>query len=127
MRGERITRMAKDTDLQTWLKSWAEWAEREGPGFSSATVIYHHSMNQFQGGFGSRIPTGVIPPRSLEKIVLAMNMASENRHKVKYITAMQHYYLYGFPLAAYKLDKPIRILRRWKTRGEDILRRQLKA
>lgn len=111
------------------MKEYTEWLENID-GYSGETVIARAMAGHLeQGTFGSRIPKGVEPPQPwMRRLSNAMaDICDKSPPKCKYIRAMQLHYLIGPKKAQEILGRPARTMRRWRLRGEDILRRELKA
>lgn len=113
--------------LQIQLEEWARWYESID-GYARSTVISRAMAGQLAGGgFDSQAPNGVEPPSGyLKKLVRKMADCNATPRKARYVTAMQLHYRFGPEQTAEILGKPSRTLRRWRFKGEDILRREMK-
>ena len=120
--------MARKDWLQQNLTEWAQWLENRH-AYSRTTVIGRAMAGQINPGyFGPQEPNDIEAPYGwMRRLVITMADCQAVPKKARYITAMQLYYLLGPEEVIRILGRPSSTLRRWKLRGEDILRRALKS
>lgn len=115
-------------NLKDDLKAWARWIEGIDGYSRSTTLSRAMDGGLSQAGFGPAIPNGVEPSEHwLQRIIHAMANCNAVPKKARYVTAMQLHYLFGPQKIEEILGKPSSTVRRWRKRGEDILRRELKT
>ena len=120
--------MARKDWLQQNLTEWAQWMESRH-AYSRSTIIGRAMAGQKIGTvFGPQEPNNIEAPYGwMRRMVITMADCQAIPKKARYITAMQLYYLLGPDEVIRILGRPSSTLRRWKLRGEDILRRALKS
>lgn len=117
-----------DDGLKDLLKRWAKWIEKIDGHSRSTTLARAMAGGLTTDGFGPTIPIGVEPDDpELQRVILAMANCEAVPKKSRYVTAMQLHYLLGPQKIEEILGKPSSTVRRWRKRGEDILRRELKT
>lgn len=115
------------------LKDWAQWylgtldAEQSGEGWSKTTTLWRAVFSPVAGEFGSKIPNGVEPPRSLERICHAISRLGQDPEIGQCIHAVTAVYCYGVNEAAAMLGTNTKRVYYLSERGELALRSFLRA
>ena len=115
--------------IRDYLRQWAKWYVSSS-GFSASTREWRMHMGSLelvgQHDDSRRLPNGVVPPRSLLRLIKAMREVSEaSDDGRRAIACVRTYYCLGEAACCEVLETSARSVRRLKKAGEDRLKEVL--
>ena len=82
------------TDSRELLKDWASW-RKSANGYPSSTTVWRLANAPGEDTFGSRIPSGIIPPRRFERLENVFNELLGTKRWGEIVSTTRAFYLEG--------------------------------